>query len=403
MRKTKINFRGYSIVEVIVIIIVTSIVSAITTGVILSNNNKTTSGSSYASLIKDENIKDFLNVYSSVLNGYYENVDEKAAMDSAISGLMNYLGDKYTTYLDTNDTSSLNSKLAGEYTGIGVSLSDNGVIKEIFDDSPAEKGGLEVNDKIIAINDSNVTEKTNTEIASLIKDSSNKNVKVTILRNNQNQDYNIAIDTLYIPAISTNIYNQNNKTIGYLYISTFSSSLKDQVSKAITKMESKNIDSLIIDLRGNGGGYLSAATDVASMFLEKGKAIYSLEEKDSTKTTYDLTDENRTYPIVILIDSGSASASEILTGALKDSYGATLVGKTSYGKGKVQQTYQLDDGSMVKYTSAKWLRPNGDCVDEVGITPDVSIDLKYNKDASGNVTDFEDTQLNKAIEILSAQ
>ena len=142
-------------------------------------------------------------------------------MDSAISGLMNYLGDKYTTYLDTNDTSSLNTKLAGEYTGIGVSLSDNGVIKEIFDDSPAEKGGLEVNDKIIAINDSSVTEKTNSEIASLIKDSTNKNVKVTILRNNQNQDYNIAVDTLYIPAISTNIYNQNNKTIGYLYISTF--------------------------------------------------------------------------------------------------------------------------------------------------------------------------------------
>jgi carboxyl-terminal processing protease len=403
MKKIKTEFRGFNIIEVIIIIVVTSLVSALTTGIILSNNNKTSSGSSYASLLQDSNIKEFLNVYSSVLNGYYENVDTKAAMDSAISGLMNYLGDKYTTYLDSNDTSTLNNKLAGEYTGIGVSLSDNGVIKEIFEDSPAEKGGLEIDDKIIAINDNNVTEKTNSEIASLIKDSSDKNVKVTILRDNQNYDYNIAIDTLYIPAISTKVYNQNNKNIGYLYISTFSSSLGDQVAKALTKMDSQNIDSLIIDLRGNGGGYLSAATDVASMFLPKGKAIYSLEEKDSTKTTYDLTDESRSYPIIVLIDSGSASSAEILTAALKDSYGATLVGKKSYGKGKVQQTYQLDDGSMVKYTSAKWLRPNGDCVDEVGITPDVSIDVKYEKDASGNVTSFEDTQLNKALEILSEQ
>src|SRR5574344_433328 len=371
------NFKGYNIVEVIVIIIITSIISAITTGIIINNNSKTTSGSTYSELLKDSNVKEFLNVYSSVLNGYYENVDKQAAMDSAINGLMNYLGDKYTTYLDTTDTDTLNNKLAGEYTGIGVSLKDSAIINEVFDDSPASKGGLEVNDKIIAINETDVQEKTNSEIASIIKDSNAKNIKITVLRNNEEYNYQIDIDTLYIPAITSKIYQEANKNIGYIYISTFSSSLTEQVSSSLTKMEDQGIDSLIIDVRGNGGGYLSSATGVASLFLPIGKTIYSLETKDNTTTTYDETSESRTYPIVVLIDSGSASASEILTAALKDSYNATTIGITSYGKGKVQQTYQLDDGSMVKYTSAKWLRPNSDCVDEIGIEPDINVELEY--------------------------
>jgi carboxyl-terminal processing protease len=399
--KQKKSFKGYSIVEVIIIIIITSIISALATGIILSNNNRTQGGSSYSSLLQDSNVKSFLNVYSSVINGYYENVDKKAAMDSAINGLMNYLGDKYTSYLDSSDTNTLNSKLAGEYTGIGVSLGDNGIIKDVFDDSPAAKAGIQVNDKIVAINDTDVTSKSSTDMTALIKANTNNTVKVTINRDNNNIDYNLKLDTLYVPAISTNTIEQNNHKIGYIYISTFSSSLHDQVAKALTKLENENIDSLILDVRGNGGGYLSAATDTASIFLKKGQVIYSLEDKSTNKTTYDETDESRNYPIVVLIDSGSASASEILTGALKDSYGAILVGNKSYGKGKVQQTYQLDDGSMVKYTSAKWFRPNGECVDEVGITPDYVIDLKYNKDEDGNITDFEDTQLNKAVEVIS--
>ena len=401
MKSSKKVFKGYNIVEVIIIIIVTSVISALTTGIIVNNNSKTASGSTYSELLQDEKVKDFLNVYSSVMNGYYENVNKEAAMDSAISGLMSYLGDKYTTYLDTTDTDTLNSKLAGEYTGIGVSLKENAIINEVFDDSPAEKGGLEVDDQIIAINDNNVEEKTNSEIASLIKDSNEQNIKITILRNNQEYNYQIDIDTLYIPAITSKIYKNNNKNIGYIYISTFSSSLVEQMTKTLTKMEKQNIDSLIIDVRGNGGGYLSSASGVASLFLQNGSTIYSLETKDNTTTTYDETVEARTYPIVILIDSGSASASEILTAALKDSYDATTIGITSYGKGKVQQTYKLDDGSMVKYTTAKWLRPNGECIDGVGIIPDINIELEYTKDESGNITSFTDTQLNKALEVLS--
>lgn len=403
MKSSKKTFKGYNIVEVIIIIIITSLVSAITTGIIINNNSRTTSGSTYSELLKDDNVKDFLNVYSSIINGYYENVDKEAAMDSAIDGLMTYLGDKYTTYLDSTDTDTLNSKLAGEYTGIGVSLAEDGIINEVFDDSPAQKGGLEVADQIIAVNDNDVQDKTNAEIASLIKETDASSIKITVLRNKEQYSYQIDIDTLYIPAITSKVYEQNNKKIGYIYISTFSSSLVDQVNNALTKLEGQNIDSLIIDVRGDGGGYLSSASGVASLFLEKGKTIYSLETKDNTTSTYDETTESRSYPIIVLIDSGTASASEILASSLKDSYNATLIGITSYGKGKVQQTYQMEDGSMVKYTSAKWLRPNGECIDGVGITPDINIELEYTKDEDGNVTSYTDTQLNKALEVLTGE
>jgi carboxyl-terminal processing protease len=401
MIKKDRTVKGFKLSEVIIIIIITSIVSAFTTGIIVSNNSRTTTGSSYADLLKNNEVKDFLNVYASVINGYYENVDANAVMDSAINGMMNYLGDKYTSYLDTSDTSTLNNKLVGEYTGIGVAITSSAIVSDVFDDSPAEKAGIQKDDQIIAINDDSVTDKTSSDISSLIKNGDDK-VKITVQRGDSKLDFTVTKDKLYIPAITSKIINSNSNNYGYIYISTFSATLASQMSKTLTKMENEsNIKGLILDLRGNGGGYLSAATDTASLFLAKGKTIYSLEGKDSTNSYQDETDEARDYPIVILMDGGSASASEILIGALKDSYEAILVGNTTYGKGKVQQTYQLDDGSMVKYTSAKWLRPNGECVDEVGIDPDYAVDIEYNKDNNGNIIDFKDLQLNKAIDIIS--
>ena len=151
------------------------------------------------------------------------------------------------------------------------------------------------------------------------------------------------------------------------------------------------MQSLIIDLRDNSGGYLSAAKDVASIFLKKDDIIYSLEEKEETTIVKDETNEAKNYKIVVLFNGASASSSEVLIAALKDSYGATTVGVTSYGKGKVQQTHSLEDGSMVKYTSAKWLTPKGECIDEIGITPEYYV--TFNPDT--NI----DEQLEKALEL----
>ena len=200
-------------------------------------------------------------------------------------------------------------------------------------------------------------------------------------------NFETEIRTLYIPALQ---YKMLDHSIGYIYISSFSGTLKNQMIDALNYLENEGMESLIIDIRNNTGGYLFAAQEVASLFLEKGKTIYSLEEKDGIKEYKDETDEKRDYKIVLLQNEGSASASEILIAALKESYGATVVGTTSYGKGKVQQTYSLDDGSMVKYTSAKWLTPTGNCIDEIGISPDIYVE---------ELSEEEDVQLEKAIEV----
>ena len=167
-----------------------------------------------------------------------------------------------------------------------------------------------------------------------------------------------------------------------MYVSKFNQTVYDQFVDALEKLEKDNIDGLVIDLRDNTGGYLAAATKMAKLFLENGKVIYSLNEKNGSTVSKDDTDEARTYPVYVLVNGNTASASEILAAALRDSYGAKLVGSTTYGKGKVQKTSTLSDGTMYKYTSAKWLTPNGLCIDEVGLKPDIEIDASadYTKD-----------------------
>ena len=204
---------------------------------------------------------------------------------------------------------------------------------------------------------------------------------------------------LIIPAVSSSIKEVNGKKIGYIYLETFSSTLDTQVESTLLSMEKEGIDSLIIDVRNNTGGYLSSCTNIIELFLEKNKLMYTIKSKKASTDYKDETDVKRDYPIVVLINGNSASASEILAGALKYSYGAKLVGTKSFGKGKVQTTGTLDDGTMIKYTSAKWYMPNGECIDGVGIEPDINIEL--GDEYKENQVEENDTQLNEAIKILS--
>jgi len=192
-----------------------------------------------------------------------------------------------------------------------------------------------------------------------------------------------------------------NTSIGYIGFTVFSDKIGEQFKSAVESLETNGMKSLIIDLRGNTGGYLEGAEKIANIFLEKNKIIYSLENKKEKVTTYDTTDEKRDYKIVVIMNSQSASAAEVLAAALKDSYGATIVGSVSYGKGKVQQTMNLDDGGLAKYTTAKWLRPNGSCVDNEGIQPDYQVEIEYIVNEENEVTSSIDHQYNKALELLS--
>lgn len=397
MQKSNKKIIGFNIIEVIIIIIITGIVSAISTGIITVNNFKTSSGHTYSELLEDNNIKEFLDVYSDVLSNYYEDVNKEEVINSAISGMMNYLGDKYTTYLDDNETDNLNDMLAGKYNGIGILLNQDLIIQEVFEDSPASIANLQVGDKIVEVLGQSTQELQTENVTSLIKGKVG-NINMKVLRGEEVLDINVEVKEINKPAINYSIINNNDKNYGYLYIETFSSTVCEQVDTALKKMEEQNIEGLIIDLRGNGGGYLVAASDTASLFLEKGKTIYSLETKDKLIEYKDETEEKKNYKIAVLVDNGTASAAEVLASALKDSYNATIIGKTTYGKGKVQQTKSLSDGSMVKYTTARWLRATGECVDQVGITPDFEEEIEIIDENSAI-----DNQYKKAIEVLSQE
>ena len=384
--------------SIIILVIVTAVISGLTSGIIVYSSYGKNTGISYKTVNSDKSLKEFLDVYSQVTNDYYENINKDELIKVAISSMLDYLGEDYTTFMTKDETSILDESLKGEYEGIGIIIQENTII-QVFDDSPASAAGLKENDKIIKVNNENVTQKSASDISSIIKNSKKKEISLTILRDEEQIDLTMQLSKLYVPAISSEVIE--NTSIGYISLASFSSTVSNQVEKSLEKFQDEHISSLIIDLRSNSGGFLSAAEDVSNLFIEKGKVIYSLKNKNGEKTIKDITDSKTNYKIIVLIDENTASAAEILAGALKDSYGATLVGKKSFGKGKVQQTVRLSNGSMAKYTSAKWYRPNGECIDGVGITPDYEVDLELEKDKDGNIINVTDSQLNKAIELLS--
>lgn len=395
----KKNYKGFSLAWVIGIVIVTSIISAITSGVIVYNNNRLTYDLTYGDISNDQDLNEFLTVYASILSDYYEDVDKGALLDQAIAGMMNYLGDDYTTYLDDESTAELFDSLSGEYEGIGVSINNNDKsIVKVFDNTPASRAGIKVGDIIIGFNNTDVTNMTASEVVNLIKNSTDI-FTLRLQRGEEVISVNLKNETLITPNVD--YYMIENTNIGYLSMETFSNTLATQVKNALEELESKGMNALIIDLRENTGGYLNAAVDVASIFLEKGDRIFSLEYQNEVTNYNDETREHTEYEIVVLVNENTASASEVVAAALKENYGASIVGETTFGKGKVQQTMQLDDGSMVKYTSAYWLTPTGTCIDEIGINPDYYVTNENITDETGAIIGVNDSQLDKAIEILS--
>lgn len=386
--------KGFNLLSVIIIICVTSLISAITAGIIVTNNYDL----SYKGLSTDKNLSEFLKAYSNIVNNYYEEIDKEKMLDAAMDAMLNYLGDNYTTYLTKEQRKELEEKLAGEYEGLGIKINGREIV-EVTKFSPASEAGLLAGDLFVSVEGTDVTNATSSIISALIKDDSKKEVNIVIDRNGEQIPFKIKKSKISTSSISYEIKENN---IGYLKIDIFSRPLTSEIEEALKDMESKGMQKLIIDVRDNTGGYLDSAETTASLFLEKGKLIYSLQDKNGKENYKDSTETKRDYPIVVLINRNSASSSEILAAALKDSYNAILVGETSYGKGKVQQTYDMEDGAMAKYTSAKWLRPNGSCIDGIGLKPDYEVNIIYDYDEAGNIVGYTDTQLNKAIEVIGA-
>ena len=388
------NSKGFNLISVIIIICITSVVSAITAGIIVTNNYNL----SYSDLSNDKELSDFIKAYSNIVNNYYEDVDKEKMLDSALNAMLKYLGDNYTTYLTDEQRKALEESLQGTYQGIGVEINKDRVITKVTKNGPAEAAGLQAGDKFMSIDGTKLNDTDGNAVGLLIRGTDKKAVDIVVDRNGEELTFNVKIGTIEEPAIG---YEMKENNIGYIQISKFSRPLTSQMENALKELEANGMEKLIIDLRNNTGGYLDSAETTASLFLKKGKLIYSLEDKKSKEDYYDQTETSRDYPIVVLINNNSASSAEILAAALKDSYGAVLVGQTSYGKGKVQQTYDMEDGSMAKFTSARWLRPTGDCIDKKGIKPDFEMAQTTQTNENGEEI-IIDTQLIKALEVIGA-
>lgn len=372
------------------IIIATAVLTSTTTGVILYNNNKLIFGKT--SLKEDKALQEFLKVYRGLEENYYADIDKDKMIDAAISGMLDYLGEDYSTYLDQQQSKDLANSLSGKYEGIGISISSGNKIVKVHEDTPAMRAGLKENDVILMINNVSTQDLQSAEVANLINKTGDNEIKID--REGNEMLFHVKGETINTP-LTSQLIEEEGKKVGYIFLNAFTNTVGEEFKKSLYELESQGIEGLIIDVRYNYGGYLKGATDIANLLLEKGKIIYSLEGKDNTEIYRDQTDEKRTYPIVVLVNESSASASEVLAASLKDSYGATLVGQITYGKGRVQQAKTLEDGSMVKYTTARWLRPTGECIDEYGLTPDYIEEIVKNEDGT-----YTDNQYEKAKELL---
>lgn len=357
-------------------------------------------GKNYLAVTRD--LKKVVDTYYAIVDNYYGELDKDSLIDGAVEGMISSVGDSFTSYSDTDSAISFNETINGTYEGVGLSIAtlNDGTITviEVFDDSPAYKAGIKVGDIILKVDGESYEGKSGSDISNYVKNSGKDKVILTIKRDDKEEDITVNLSKVDIPYVSGELLEKDGKKIGYIDISLFSSNSYKQFKNKLDKLEKDNIDGLIIDVRDNSGGYLTSVTDICNLFLEKGKIIYQLEDSKGKVLKKDTTKEKRSYDIVVLINGASASASEILASAIKESYGGEVVGTNSFGKGTVQQTKKLLDGSMIKYTTQKWLTPDGNFINEIGVTPtkEVELDSKYFE----NPIHENDNQLQEAIKLI---
>ncbi len=359
-----------------------------------------TGGKNIFKLSKD--LSKLFDVYEVLTANYNGKLDKNKLVDEAINGMVSSVGDTYTSYNDITTTESFDQMVNGTYEGIGCTIqeTENGIkIVDIYDNSPAQKAGMKKDDVIIKVDGINAKEAGVTKISNYIKNEAKGKIKIDAIRDKEDITFTLERDKVEIPSIVTKTFKKNDKLVGYLGISIFSSVTAKQFEKELLALEEEKIDSLIIDVRGNNGGYLSCVNEIASLLIPKGDILYQIQTSKKIEVTKDKTTEKRTYPIAILVNGGSASASEILAGVIKESYKGYVVGTKTYGKGTVQQVKKLSDGSMIKYTVENWLTPNGNWINDAGITPthEVKLDEAYYKDPK----DSTDNQLQKAIDLVT--
>jgi len=344
----------------------------------------------------------FGEVLEKINREYIDEINQSESMDSAINGLLQSL-DPYSSYMSPEILEEMQTETSGEFGGLGIEVSmEAGVVKVIspIDDTPASKAGLKAGDYIVKINDTQVQGKSLSEAVDLMRGPVGSSIELTVRRRGEKKalTFNITREIIEIQSVKSELLEEN---IGYIRLTSFNENSSDQIEKQIKKLKkNKNVNSFILDLRNNPGGLLNQAIRISDFFLENGEIVSTKSRKKSDNRKWfakkgDITDGKT---LLVLINYGSASASEIVAGALKDHKRAIVVGENSYGKGSVQSIIPLKNRGAIRLTVAKYYLPSGKSISEVGVRPDIEVneegdDFKIRTDT--------DNQLNYAIKLLN--
>ncbi|MCF6138721.1 S41 family peptidase [Pseudalkalibacillus berkeleyi] len=330
--------------------------------------------------VSEEEFEKIEKTYKLISEQYVEDVDKQQLLDGAIQGMVNTLDDPYSVYMDPNTAKQFNDTLESSFEGIGaeVTMMDGYVtIVAPFEDSPAEKAGLKPHDQIVSIDGKSTKGLDLYEAVLKIRGKKGTTVKLEVKRAGVSNTLQVDVkrDKIPIETVYSEVIEDDGKKVGHLKITSFSENTADDFAKQLKALEKKDIDGLVIDVRGNPGGFLQSVEKIAQHFITKDDPIVQIESRAGEKQRFfsDQTSK-KDYPIVALIDGGSASASEILAAALKEAGGYDVVGEKSFGKGTVQQAVEMDDGSSIKLTMFKWLTPDGNWIHKKGVKPTIKVE-----------------------------
>lgn len=317
--------------------------------------------------------------YDMLKKNYFEEVDEEKLVDGAINGMVESLDDPYSDYMNTSEAESFHEGLSSSFEGIGAEIQEQDgyiLIVSPIKDSPAEKAGIRPNDKVLSVDGKSIQGMSATEAVLLIRGKKGTTVKLTIQRPGMKETMDVSIvrDTIPIETVYGEMLEDG---IAKVQITSFSKNTSQELVETLNDLQGQGMKGLVLDLRQNPGGLLDQAIQISSLFLPDNEIILQVEDRNGNREELRSTssDDQPKVPLVVVIDKGSASASEILAGAVKESANVTLVGETSFGKGTVQRADDFTDGSNLKYTTEKWLTPKGNWIHEKGIKPDIEVAL----------------------------
>ena len=391
--------KSFSTSETIILVLMASIVSYFIGHILITGKSSTVISS------RDPYIEEFAKNYKYILENYYEKLDKQDLINSAINGMLESLDDPYSVYMDESSSDNFNITLNGSYQGIGVQIVKDEttgyvLVTGVFKDSPASKAGLKAGDYIISANNIKTKDTDISDFSKYIRESTDTEFNMHILRDKKEMDIKLVRTNVVLASVTSEVFEKNNKKVGYIYIGIFASNTDIQFKEELNKLKKEGITSLIIDVRDNTGGHLTSVDNILDIFIDSSHIKYQFYQNGVTTKINGINKNVEKYNIVLLGNENSASASEVLIAGIKENLGAKFIGKKTYGKGTVQELINLTDGNQYKITIKKWLTPNGNWVNDTkGIVPDIEVDL--NEAYLKTQDDKDDNQLQKAIEYLT--